>query len=203
MNNKYSLFLFILVICFSIFSCSFNKNLIVYPKSIYLKMFNNNTYQYSLHTTFNDFLKDELLSETSINFLDEKVADYIIFGEIFNYELRPMSYDMNNNVESYEEFIEIRLKVKDRALDKVILEETFSDNEIYFTMYGNSYETKSNATLEKEAQDKILKFLSRFISRKIIYTDFKNLDKNNEETNTDGSETLRLSETEISKNKSM
>ncbi len=201
--NKYIVFFFFLL-SFFIFSCSMNKNLTVYPKSIYLKIFNNNTYQYSLHTTFNDFLKDELLTETNINFVDENLADYIISGEIFNYELKPMSYDMNNNVESYEEVIEIRLRIKDRALEKVILEENFSDNEIYFTMYGNSYETKSNTTLEKEAQDKILKFIARSISRKIIYTDFKNLDKAGNESNNDNvSETMQFAKSEKSKTKSM
>ena len=201
--NKYIVFFFFLL-SFFIFFCSMNKNLTVYPKSIYLKIFNNNTYQYSLHTTFNDFLKDELLTETNINFVDENLADYIISGEIFNYELKPMSYDMNNNVESYEEVIEIRLRIKDRALEKVILEENFSDNEIYFTMYGNSYETKSNTTLEKEAQDKILKFIARSISRKIIYTDFKNLDKAGNESNNDNvSETMQFAKSEKSKTKSM
>lgn len=175
------------IIIFSLIfiSCATNKVSLGQPKKIYLKIFDNQTVQYSLHTSLNEYLKDELLRESNISILPENEAEYVISGEIFNYELKPMSYDMDNHVESYEQIIEAKVHILDKVSNKIVLDDTFSENEIYFTIYGNSFETKSDTTLEKEAQEKILYFMARNISRKIVYADLKNgiIEQKNEESN--------------------
>ncbi|MDR0675495.1 MAG: LPS assembly lipoprotein LptE [Elusimicrobiota bacterium] len=189
------LLFFILAFIFLIFGCSLTHIPQGPPKKVFLKIFENQTVQYSLHTTLNEYLKDELLRESSLLVVDENEADYIINGKIYNYELRPMSYNMDNRVESYEEVIEVEYTLSDIINDENILNEKISENEIYFTIYGNSFETKSETELEKDAQNKILYFMARNIARKIVYADF-NI-KNNDEKSENSEIGIKNDESEI------
>jgi len=139
------------------------------PKKVYLKPFDNLTVQYTLHGDLTEYVKNELLRESSLRVVTEDEADYIISGEVLNYELRPMSFDMNNYVESYEQLIDVKLKIKDIINDTVVLEDTLNGDEVYFTTQGNPTETRNNTELEKETQNIILRNLARDIARKVVY----------------------------------
>ena len=165
--RKYILLLPLLAIFFT--SCAIQKTPVGPPKKVYLKPFDNTTVQYSLHGDLTGYVKDELLRESNLKVVAEDEAEYIISGEIFNYELRPMSFDMNNKVESYDELIDLKLRMKDVINNKTVLEEEINGDEIFFTKEGNSSETKTNAELEKDTQTTILQNMARDITRKVIY----------------------------------
>jgi hypothetical protein len=165
--KKYLALMPLLAIIFS--ACVIQKIPDGPQKKIYLKPFDNMTVQYTLHGSLTNYLKDELLRESSVKVVDEQEAEYIISGEIFNYELKPMSFDMNNRVESYEEIIDVKLKIKDLINNKIILEEVINGDENFFTSAGNSSETRSNTDLEKDTQNTIIKNMARDIMRKVIY----------------------------------
>ncbi len=149
--------------------CAMNPALIGPPKKVYLKPFDNLTVHYSLHGILTDYTKDEFLRDSYLTVVSENDAEYIVSGEIFTYELRPISYSLDNRVESYELFIETKIRVFDKINNVQILEETILGNDIYFTKDGNSLETRSNTELEKETQDRILEYMSRDITRKVVY----------------------------------
>ena len=167
--KKILLILIPTILVFTIFGCAIQPVPVGEPKRVYLKPLDNITVQYKLHGELTNYIQEEFLRESYINVVPKDEAEYIISGEIFNYELRPMSYSMNNKVESYEMIIEARLTMHDTLENEQVWEETFSENEIYFTSEGNPSETQSNTELELETQKRTLELLARDVMRKVVY----------------------------------
>lgn len=149
--------------------CAMNPAFVGPPKKVYLKPFDNLTVQYSLHGLLTDYTKDEFLRDSYLTVVNDLEAEYIVSGEVSTYELRPISYSLDNRVESYEIFIETKIRIFDKINNLQILEETISGDDIYFTKDGNPLETRSNSELEKETQDRVLEYMSRDITRKVVY----------------------------------
>ncbi|MCP4482804.1 MAG: hypothetical protein GY817_08730 [bacterium] len=138
-------------------------------KKIYLKPFGNQTVEYSLHTELFKLVQSEFLRDSYIELVSEDQAEYKVSGVISGYDLRPISYSMQNYVESFEMIIKVKLTLDDLLESEVVFQETFETNEIYFTKEGNPNETLSNTQLEAETQEDAIDLLARDITRKIVY----------------------------------
>jgi len=138
-------------------------------KKIFIQPFTNETVQYSLHTDLLQGLQQEFLRDSYLNLVPENEAEYKLSGIVVNYELRPMSYNIANLVESYEMVVAVKVKLEDLLEATTVFDEVFDTSEIYFTKDGNPLETLSNTELEQETQKQAINTLVRDITRKVVY----------------------------------
>jgi hypothetical protein len=136
-------------------------------KKVVVTQFENKTVQYNLSISLTSMLTDELLREARVNVVSENQADYKVIGVVRKYELLPVSYTVDNKVETYEMSIYVDIKVIKISDNSIIWKDDFIGDGMYLTAEGDPNVTSTNVELERTAQDRALEYLAREIARRV------------------------------------
>ena len=77
--------------------------------SVSIPLFKNRAGEPNLETTLTNALKDAFIRDGRISIKNQKTAEAIITGVVETYGLRPLSYDAQNRVTSYQATISARI----------------------------------------------------------------------------------------------
>jgi hypothetical protein len=136
-------------------------------KKVVVSQFENKTVQYNLSVSLTSMLTDELLREARVNVVAENQADYKVTGVVKKYELLPVSYTVDNKVETYEMSIYVDIKVMKISDNSVVWKDDFIGDGMYITAEGDPNVTSTNVELERTAQDRAIEYLAREIARRV------------------------------------
>jgi uncharacterized protein YggE len=91
----------------------------------------------------------------------EKKADLIFRGNVNHYELRPVSFDTNDNVTEYRVIMNIDVKVKDTSKNKFLIDRTFRSKWTYkVSSELLSSERARNEAIDEASSDFAKKMIS-------------------------------------------
>ncbi len=166
MDKKYCFFipLLFLLISVNFLGCGYStKGLLPsYIKTIYVKPFENSTYESRLETDFTRELINRFITDGNLRVAKEEVADLVISGKLNDYRREPLRHDVEREVEEYRIVILADVKVEDKKRDIVMWEESnFGGDTSYFT-------SGSGAKTESQARVYAIEDLTRRIVNKTI-----------------------------------
>ncbi|MBM3254062.1 MAG: hypothetical protein FJZ16_07410 [Candidatus Omnitrophica bacterium] len=133
-----------------------------YIKTIYVKPFENNTYESRLETDFTKELINRFINDGNLKVAKEEDADLVISGKLNDYRREPLRHDAEREVEEIRIVIVADVKVEDRKKETVMWEEqNFGGDTSYFT-------SGSGARTESEARTYAIEDLARRIVNRTI-----------------------------------
>ena len=138
---------------------------------ISIPVFKNNSPEPGIERNLTAKMREAFIQDGRLHVVREQKADLIFTGNINYYELRPVSFDTNDNVIEYWVIMNIDVKVKDTSEDKYLIDKSFRSK----WDYKVSSEVLSSERARLDAIDEASRdFAERMVS--IIVDGFK---KNN------------------------
>tara|TARA_B100000315_G_scaffold83731_1_gene76754 strand:+ start:8715 stop:9248 length:534 start_codon:yes stop_codon:yes gene_type:complete len=98
---------------------------------IAIPVFKNNTSEPGIERNVTAKVREEFIQNGKLRVVRKKNADLIFTGNINHYELRPVSFDTNDNVTEYWVIMNIDVKVKDTSENKFLIDQTFKSKWTY------------------------------------------------------------------------
>ena len=116
---------FIIVILALISGCGYtNKSLISRNiNSIYIPIFENDTFRRGLEFDLTSALKDEIMSNTKLRILQKDSADTILTGRIMKVTEGMLSSNVEDNIVESRVTISVHIKLVDRITGRTLIEE--------------------------------------------------------------------------------
>lgn len=93
--------------------------------NIAIPVFKNNTAEPGIERNITAKVREAFIQNGRLRVVREKKADLIFRGNINHYELRPVSFDTNDNVTEYWVIMNIDVKVKDTSKNKFLIDQAF------------------------------------------------------------------------------
>ncbi len=100
-------------------------------ENIAIPVFKNNTAEPGLEKNVTAKVREAFIQNGRLRVVREKKADLIFTGNVNHYELRPVSFDTNDNVTEYWVIMNIDVKVKDTSKNKFLIDQTFRSKWTY------------------------------------------------------------------------
>ena len=92
---------------------------------IAIPVFKNNTTEPGIERNVTAKIREAFIRNGRLRVVREKKADLVFTGNINHYELKPVSFDTNDNVTEYRVIMDIDVKVKDTSKNKLLIDQTF------------------------------------------------------------------------------
>ena len=128
--------------------------------SIAIPVFTNNSSEPGIERRVTAKLKESFIRDGRLNVINEQKADLIFTGNITHYELKPVSFDNNDNVTEYWVIMNIHVKVQDPARNKYLIDQTFRSRW--------DYEVSSEVVSSERARINAIDEASRDFSERMI-----------------------------------
>ncbi len=168
MNNRFKMFVNIIILCGLLLACKMPVPILPeYIKKITVTTFSNNTIQYGIEEKLVKKVTEEFLRDGQLEVVQRKdQADALLLGEVSQYTLEPISYDIHDVVEEYKLWITVDFRMKDLTTGQVLWEE--NDMEADTTYFVTSDAGRLVETQE-EAQERVIEDLAKDIVQRTVY----------------------------------
>ena len=125
-----------LVMAISFSSCGYSlvgRGSVLSPdiRSIHIPVFSNTTGEPDVETAVTRSIKDRFIQDGRLAVVGRDLADSTLSGTIEKYELRPLSYDEQNNVTSYAAHLKIQVVHTAADDGRVLSRRKVDTNEVY------------------------------------------------------------------------
>ena len=128
---------------------------------IAIPVFKNNTPEPGIERNVTAKVREAFIQNGRLRVVPEKKADLIFRGNVNHYELRPVSFDTNDNVTEYWVIMNIEVKVKDTSKNKFLIDQTFRSKWTYEVSSDLLYSERSrNEAIDKASSDFAEKMIS-------------------------------------------
>lgn len=91
--------------------------------NIAIPVFKNNSPEPGIERNVTAKVREAFIQDGRLKVTNKQQADIIFYGNINDYELRPVAFDNNDNVTEYWVIMNIAVKVKDIANDKFLVDQ--------------------------------------------------------------------------------
>ena len=135
-----------------------------YIKKINISSFINKSFRPDLPEKINTIVTREFIADGRLTVAGEQDADAILYGEITNYDLQPLSYSEQMNVQEYKVRIILSIWIKDVKENKILWQE--NNIEVFTT--ATSSTGGLEVKVESEAINEVIEKIARKIVRRVI-----------------------------------
>ncbi len=94
-------------------------------RNIAIPVFENNSPEPGIERTITSKVRETFIQDGRLKVVNENKASLLFTGSINHYELKPVSFDSNDNVTEYWVIMNIDVKVRDVSSDKYLVDQTF------------------------------------------------------------------------------
>jgi outer membrane lipopolysaccharide assembly protein LptE/RlpB len=128
---------------------------------IAIPVFKNNTPEPGIESNVTAKVREAFIQNGRLRVVREKKADLIFRGNVKHYELRPVSFDTNDNVTEYRVIMKIHVKVKDTSKNKFLIDGIFPSRWTYkVSSELLSSERARNEAIDEASSDFAKKMIS-------------------------------------------
>jgi hypothetical protein len=141
-----------LILIFAFISgCGYSTKSLISRKinSIYIPVFENNTFRRGLEFELTKAVKDEIMSKTNLRIVQKDNADTILTGKILKVTEGILTQDITDNIVESRLTIYVNIKLEDRRTGRVLISESNLKNSAEFIV-------KRGETIDSAAEEGLL-----------------------------------------------
>lgn len=114
----------LLLLCISLGSCGYSSKSLLRSnvRSIYIPVFDNNTFRRGFEFDLTKAVQDQILLRTGLHIIDKDDADSILFGKITSVDENVLIEDRRDNIVESRASISIEIRWVDKRTGRTILE---------------------------------------------------------------------------------
>lgn len=128
---------------------------------IAIPVFKNNTSEPGIERNVTAQIREAFIRDGRLRVVEKQNADLIFTGNIDGYELRPVSFDRNDDVVEYWVIMDIHVKVKDVAKGEYFIDKLFKSKWDYkVSSELLSSERARNDAIDEASKDFAVKMVS-------------------------------------------
>lgn len=141
-----------LILIFALISgCGYSTKSLISRKinSIYIPVFDNDTFRRGLEFELTKAVKDEIMSKTNLRIVQKDNADTILTGKILKVTEGILTQDITDNIVESRLTIYVAIKLEDRRTGRVLISESNLKNSAEFIV-------KRGETIDSAAEEGLL-----------------------------------------------
>ncbi len=127
---------------------------------IAIPVFENSSSEPGIERNLTAKIRETFIQDGRLRVVREQKADLIFTGNINHYELKPVSFDTNDNVTEYWVIMNIDVKVRDASKDKNLIDQIFKSKW--------NYEVSSELLSSERARIDAIDEASKDFARKMV-----------------------------------
>lgn len=129
-------------------------------KTMAIPLFINNSKEPGIEKKITQMIKDGFINDGRITVVDKEKADMILGGTLKEYSIKPVAFDIQDNVTEYRIIMKVRIGAIDTIKDKALIEQ-----DIHTTW---DYRAESSVVSTESARRKAITEASRYLAQKMV-----------------------------------